>query len=141
RSRIRQAAARSLADRIIERLPKTYDQPLGKRFQDGADLSGGEWQKIAIARAYMRDAEVLILDEPTAALDARSEYEVFQRFRDLSRGRTAILISHRFSSVRMAARILVLENGRVAEAGSHEALVASGGRYAELFDLQASGYR
>ena len=141
RSRIRQAAARSLADRIIEGLPKAYDQPLGKRFQDGADLSGGEWQKIAIARAYMRDAEVLILDEPTAALDARSEYEVFQRFRDLSRGRTAILISHRFSTVRMADRILVLENGRVAEAGSHEALVASGGRYAELFDLQASGYR
>jgi ATP-binding cassette subfamily B protein len=105
------------------------------------DLSGGEWQKIAIARAYMRDAEVLILDEPTAALDARAEYEVFQRFRDLSVGKTAILISHRFSTVRMADRILILENGQVVEAGSHEQLVASGGRYAELFELQASGYR
>lgn len=141
RTRIRQAAERSLADRIIQRLPRGYDQPLGKRFHEGADLSGGEWQKIAIARAYMRDAEVLILDEPTAALDARSEYEVFQRFRDLSLGKTAILISHRFSTVRMADRILVLENGQVVEAGSHEALVASGGRYAELFELQASGYR
>ncbi|MBJ6127720.1 ABC transporter ATP-binding protein [Microvirga splendida] len=141
RSRIQQAAERSLADRIIQRLPRGYDQPLGKRFRDGTDLSGGEWQKIAIARAYMRDAEVLILDEPTAALDARSEYEVFQRFRDLSLGKTAILISHRFSTVRMADRILVLENGQVVEAGSHEQLVASGGRYAELFELQASGYR
>lgn len=141
RARIRQAAERSLADRIIQRLPRGYDQPLGKRFHEGADLSGGEWQKIAIARAYMRDAEVLILDEPTAALDARSEFEVFQRFRDLSLGKTAILISHRFSTVRMADRILVLENGQVVEAGSHEELVASGGRYAELFELQASGYR
>jgi ATP-binding cassette subfamily B protein len=141
RGRIQQAAERSLADRIIQRLPQGYDQPLGKRFHEGADLSGGEWQKIAIARAYMRDAEVLILDEPTAALDARSEYEVFQRFRDLSLGKTAILISHRFSTVRMADRILVLENGQVVEAGSHEQLVASGGRYAELFELQASGYR
>ncbi|MBM1169367.1 ABC transporter ATP-binding protein [Microvirga arabica] len=141
RSRIQQAAERSLADQIIQRLPQGYDQPLGKRFHRGADLSGGEWQKIAIARAYMRDAEVLILDEPTAALDARSEYEVFQRFRDLSLGKTAILISHRFSTVRMADRILVLENGQVVEAGSHEQLVASGGRYAELFELQASGYR
>ncbi|EIM28643.1 ABC transporter ATP-binding protein [Microvirga lotononidis] len=141
RSRIQQAAERSLADRIIQRLPRGYDQPLGKRFNEGADLSGGEWQKIAIARAYMRDADVLILDEPTAALDARSEYEVFQRFRDLSQEKTAVLISHRFSTVRMADRILVLENGRVVEAGSHEQLVASGGRYAELFELQASGYR
>lgn len=141
RSRIHQAAQRSLADRIIQRLPQGYDQPLGKRFHEGADLSGGEWQKIAIARAYMRDAEVLILDEPTAALDARSEYEVFQRFRDLSLGKTAILISHRFSTVRMADRILVLEDGHVVESGSHEELVTSGGRYAELFELQASGYR
>jgi ATP-binding cassette subfamily B protein len=141
RPRIRSAAERSLADSVIARLPKAYDQPLGKRFNEGADLSGGEWQKIAIARAYMREADVLILDEPTAALDARAEYEVFQRFRDLSRGKTAILISHRFSTVRMADRILVLENGRVAEAGAHEDLVASGGRYAELFELQASGYR
>ena len=100
--------------------PQGYDQPLGKRFNDGADLSGGEWQKIAIARAYMRDADVLILDEPTAALDARAEFEVFQRFRDLSRGKTAVLISHRFSTVRMADRILVLENGSVVEAGTHE---------------------
>ncbi|WP_201831813.1 ABC transporter ATP-binding protein [Microvirga zambiensis] len=141
RGRIRSAAERSLADPVIARLPKGYDQPLGKRFNEGADLSGGEWQKIAIARAYMREADVLILDEPTAALDARAEYEVFQRFRDLSRGKTAILISHRFSTVRMADRILVLENGQVAEAGAHEDLVASGGRYAELFELQASGYR
>jgi ATP-binding cassette subfamily B protein len=141
RDRIQQAAERSLADRIIERLPHGYDQPLGKRFHGGTDLSGGEWQKIAIARAYIRDAEVLILDEPTAALDARSEYEVFQRFRDLSLAKTAILISHRFSTVRMADRILVLENGQVVEAGSHEQLVASGGRYAELFEVQASGYR
>ena len=141
RSRIHQAAERSLADRIIQRLPQGYDQPLGKRFHEGADLSGGEWQKIAIARAYMRDADVLILDEPTAALDARSEYEVFQRFRDLSLGKTAILISHRFSTVRMADRILVLEDGHVVEFGSHEELVTSGGRYAELFELQASGYR
>jgi ATP-binding cassette subfamily B protein len=141
RSRIHQAAERSLADRIIQRLPQGYDQPLGKRFHEGADLSGGEWQKIAIARAYMRDADVLILDEPTAALDARSEYEVFQRFRDLSLGKTAILISHRFSTVRMADRILVLEDGHVVESGSHEELVTSGGRYAELFELQASGYR
>jgi ATP-binding cassette subfamily B protein len=141
RSRIHQAAQRSLADRIIQRLPQGYDQPLGKRFREGADLSGGEWQKIAIARAYMRDADVLILDEPTAALDARSEYEVFQRFRDLSLGKTAILISHRFSTVRMADRILVLEDGHVVESGSHEELVTSGRRYAELFELQASGYR
>lgn len=141
RNRIQQAAERSLADRIIQRLHHGYDQPLGKRFHEGADLSGGEWQKIAIARAYMQDAQVLILDEPTAALDARSEYEVFQRFGDLSLGKTAILISHRFSTVRMADRILVLENGQVAEAGSHNELVASGGRYAELFEMQASGYR
>jgi len=141
RDRIRHAAERSLADRVVAGLPRGYDQSLGKRFNEGSDLSGGEWQKIAIARAYMRDADVLILDEPTAALDARAEYEVFQRFRDLSRGKTAILISHRFSTVRMADRILVLENGRVAESGAHEDLVASGGRYAELFELQASGYR
>ncbi len=139
--RIQQAAERSLAHCVIQRLPHGYDQLLGKRFHEGADLSGGEWQKIAIARAYMRDAEVLILDEPTAALDARSEYEVFQRFRDLSLAKTAVLISHRFSTVRMADRILVLDNGQVSESGSHEQLVASGGLYAELFELQASGYR
>jgi ATP-binding cassette subfamily B protein len=105
------------------------------------ELSGGEWQKVAIARAYMRDAEVLILDEPTAALDARSEFEVFGRFKELSAGRTAILISHRFSSVRMADRILVLADGRVEASGTHAALLAQGGRYAELFELQAAGYR
>jgi ATP-binding cassette subfamily B protein len=140
-ARIAAAAGKSLADAVIARLPEGYGQRLGRRFEDGIDLSGGEWQKIAIARAYMRDAEVLILDEPTAALDARSEYEVFRRFRDLARGRSALLISHRFSTVRMADRILVLEGGRVMEAGTHEALLALGGRYAELFALQAAGYR
>ena len=126
---------------MIARLPRGYDQALGKRFNDGVDLSGGEWQKVAIARAYMRDADILILDEPTAALDPRAEYEVFRRFRDLSRGKTAILISHRFSTVRIADRILVIEDGRVIEAGAHEELIVSGGRYAELFELQAAGYR
>jgi ATP-binding cassette subfamily B protein len=139
--KVKGAAERSLADAIISRLPQGYDQPLGKRFANGADLSGGEWQKIAIARAYMRDAEVLILDEPTAALDARAEYEVFQRFRDLSRGRTVLLISHRFSTVRMADRVIVLGGGAVIEEGSHAELLARGGRYAELFELQAAGYR
>ena len=139
--RVRTAAERSLADQVITHLPQGFNQPLGKRFDEGIELSGGEWQKIAIARAYMRDADVLILDEPTAALDARSEYEVFKRFRDLSRGKTAIIISHRFSTVRMADRILVLESGQIIEAGSHEDLVAAHGRYAELFELQAAGYR
>ncbi|MEP7044178.1 MAG: ABC transporter ATP-binding protein [Dokdonella sp.] len=141
RARIERAAGQSLADAVIRRLPNGYDQVMGKRFRDGVDLSGGEWQKIAIARAYMRDAELLILDEPTAALDARSEFEVFQRFKELSAGKTAILISHRFSTVRMADRILVLEGGRIEEVGTHEALLASGKRYAELFELQAAGYR
>lgn len=141
RPRVVNAASRSLADRLIDRLPLRYDQPLGRRFNNGVDLSGGEWQKIAIARAYMRDADVLILDEPTAALDARAEYEVFERFKDLSRGRTAVIISHRFSTVRMADRIVVIEHGRVVEEGTHADLVAARGRYAELFDLQASGYR
>lgn len=139
--RIAAAAGRSLADTVIARLASGYGQRLGRRFEDGADLSGGEWQKIAIARAYMRDAEILVLDEPTAALDARSEFEVFQRFGDLARGRMAILISHRFSTVRMADRIMVLEGGRLAESGSHAELVAARGRYAELFELQARGYR
>ncbi len=141
RPRVTEAAGRSLADRLIDRLPLRYEQPLGRRFADGVDLSGGEWQRIAIARAYMRDAALLILDEPTAALDARAEYEVFERFKDLSRGRTAVLISHRFSTVRMADRIVVLGGGRVVEQGSHAALLALGGTYAELFALQASGYR
>lgn len=140
-ARVREAARLSLADAVIERLPGGYDQALGKRFRDGVELSGGEWQKIAIARAYMRDAEVLILDEPTAALDARSEYEVFQRFRNLSIGKTAVLISHRFSTVRMADRIIVLDGGRIEAIGSHAELLAAGGRYAELFELQAAGYR
>lgn len=140
-ARIAEAARRSVADAVIERLPKGYDQMLGKLFKDGVDLSGGEWQKIAIARAYMRDAQLLILDEPTAALDARSEFEVFQRFRDLSQARTAVLISHRFSSVRMADRILVLHDGRIEASGTHDELLAADGRYAELFELQAAGYR
>jgi ATP-binding cassette subfamily B protein len=114
---------------------------LGRRFEGGVDLSGGQWQKVALARAYMREAQVLILDEPTAALDARAEYEVFRRFADLTAGKIAIIISHRFSTVRMADRILVLENGGVMEEGSHEELMALGGRYAELFTLQAAGYR
>ena len=141
RSRIADAAERSLADEVIEKLPLGYDQVIGKRFRTGVELSGGEWQKIAIARAYMRDAQLLILDEPTAALDARAEFEVFQRFKELSEGKTAVLISHRFSSVRMADRILVLAEGQVEAMGTHEELLAQGGRYAELFELQATGYR
>jgi ATP-binding cassette subfamily B protein len=141
RPRITAAAQRSMADPVIAHLPDGYDQMIGKRFRNGVELSGGEWQKIAIARAYMRGAEVLILDEPTAALDARSEFEVFQRFKELSAGKTAILISHRFSSVRMADRILVLSGGRVESSGTHEQLLAQSGRYAELFELQAAGYR
>jgi ATP-binding cassette subfamily B protein len=141
RPRIERAAARSQADEVIARLPGGYEQMIGKRFRNGVELSGGEWQKLAIARAYMREAQVLILDEPTAALDARSEYEVFRRFKELSRGKTAVLISHRFSSVRRADRILVLAAGAVEAAGTHEELVAQAGRYAELFEVQAAGYR
>jgi ATP-binding cassette subfamily B protein len=141
RARIEEAARRALADEVIERLPMKYEQVIGRRFRNGVDLSGGEWQKIAIARAYMRDAQLLILDEPTAALDARSEFEVFQRFKELSSGKTAVLISHRFSSVRMADRILVLHEGRVEALGTHEELLAQRARYAELFELQAAGYR
>ncbi|KST56753.1 ABC transporter ATP-binding protein [Methylobacterium sp. GXS13] len=139
--RIAAAAARGLAAPVIERLPEGYAQPLGKRFAGGVDPSGGEWQKVALSRAYMREAEILILDEPTAALDARAEHDVFARFRELSAGRTTVLISHRFSTVRMADRILVLEGGRLLEDGSHAALMGQGGRYAELFTLQAQGYR
>jgi ATP-binding cassette subfamily B protein len=139
--RIRTAAAKSLADILIARLPQGYEQMVGRRFEGGVDLSGGEWQKLALARAYMRDAQLLILDEPTATLDARAEYEVFLRFADLTRGRMAVLISHRFSTVRMADRILVLEHGVIREQGTHGQLVRLGGRYAELFELQAAGYR
>ena len=133
---------RALADRVIERLPHALRAAARPALrQDGVELSGGEWQKVAIARVYMRDGAVLVLDEPTAALDARAEYEVFRRFRDLSLGRACLIISHRFSTVRMADRILVLEEGCVAEAGSHAELLARGGRYAALFELQAAGYR
>jgi ATP-binding cassette subfamily B protein len=138
---IKTAAERSLADSVAQRLKGQYDQMLGKRFDGGVDLSGGEWQKVALARAYMRDAQLLILDEPTAALDARAEYEVFLRFSELTKGRMAVLISHRFSTVRMADRILVLKGGELVEQGTHEALVGSGGLYSELFQLQAAGYR
>ncbi len=143
RSRIEASAKQSLANLLAEKLPGKYDQALGRRFQQGVELSGGEWQKVALARAYMRegDAELLILDEPTAALDARAEYEVFQRFAELTKGKMAVLISHRFSTVRMADRILVLDKGELIEIGSHEELLKKQGRYAELFNLQAMGYR
>jgi len=140
-ARVREAARRSLADSVAKRLERGYDQMLGRRFDGGVELSGGEWQKVALGRAYMRDAQVLILDEPTAALDARAEYEVFLRFAELTKGRMAVLISHRFSTVRMADRILVLRSGELVDQGTHEELVARGGLYAELFSLQAAGYR
>jgi len=126
---------------VIDALPAEYEQQLGKRFKDGVDLSGGQWQKIALARAYMKDAEVVILDEPTSALDARAEYEAFQRFIGLTKSKTAVIISHRFSTVRMADRILVLKDGGVHEIGTHEELLANKGLYAELFNLQAAGYQ
>ena len=135
------AAEKSLASSLLPRLARGYRQMLGRRFEGGVNLSGGEWQKIALARAYMRRAQILVLDEPTAALDARAEYEVFRRFSELVAGRTAILISHRFSTVRMADRIVVLQNGTITETGTHEELVRSEGLYAELFQLQAAGYR
>jgi ATP-binding cassette subfamily B protein len=141
RDLIERSAKQSLAESLIPKLPNGYDQQLGKRFADGVDLSGGEWQKVALARAYMRDAQLLILDEPTSALDARAEYQVFQRFAELTKEKSAILISHRFSTVRMADRILVLEKGELKEIGNHEELLAKGGIYAELFELQAMGYK
>jgi len=139
--RLRTAARKSLAEQVIATLPLHYEQMLGRRFEEGVDLSGGEWQKVALARAYLRDAQVLILDEPTAALDARSEFEVFQRFAELTEGKMALFISHRFSTVRMADRIVVLANGRIAEQGNHQQLMALGGRYAEMFEMQAASYR
>jgi ATP-binding cassette subfamily B protein len=140
-AQLKNAAGKSMANEVIERLPRDYEQMLGRRFDTGVDLSGGEWQKVALARAYLRDAQVLILDEPTAALDARSEYEVFQRFAELTAGKSALFISHRFSTVRMADRIVVLENGKIAEDGSHAELFSLGGRYAEMFEMQAASYR
>jgi ATP-binding cassette subfamily B protein len=138
---IETAARNSLAASLLPRFPRGYQQMLGRRFEEGVDLSGGEWQKIALARAYLRDAQLLILDEPTAALDARAEYEVFLRFSELVAGRMAILISHRFSTVRMADRIIVLRGGHVVESGTHEELLSAGGLYEELFRMQAAGYR
>ena len=139
--RIERAAHKSLADEVIAKLENGYEQMLGRRFETGVDLSGGEWQKLALARAYLRDAQVLILDEPTAALDARAEYQVFKRFNELTVGKMALFISHRFSTVRMAERIVVLENGCIAEEGTHDQLIARGRQYAEMFELQASSYR
>ena len=138
---VESAASKSLADEVIARLGAGYEQMLGRRFEGGVDLSGGEWQKLALARAYLRDSQLLILDEPTAALDARSEYQVFQRFAELTAGKMALFISHRFSTVRMADRIVVLENGNIVEEGTHEKLTRIGGRYAEMFELQAANYR
>jgi ATP-binding cassette subfamily B protein len=138
---VRAAAAKSGADAVIAKLPDGYGTMLGKWFEQGQQLSGGEWQKIALARAFMRDAQILILDEPTSSLDPQAEYEVFAHFRELTAGKSAIFISHRFSTVRLANRILVLENGGVLEEGTHEELLALGGRYAELFSLQAEAYR
>jgi ATP-binding cassette subfamily B protein len=135
------AARKSMADHVVGFLPRHYEQMLGQRFDQGVDLSGGEWQKIALARAYLRDAQLLILDEPTAALDARSEFEVFRRFSELTAGKMALFISHRFSTVRAADRIVVLDNGKVVEEGSHDQLASLGGRYAEMFEMQASSYR
>jgi ATP-binding cassette subfamily B protein len=138
---IREAAAKSGADAVIEKLPEAYESMLGKWFEHGQQLSGGEWQKVALARAFMRDAQLLILDEPTSSLDPQAEYEVFTHFRELTRGRSAIFISHRFSTVRLANRILVLEHGEILEEGSHSDLLAQAGRYNELFQLQAEAYR
>jgi ATP-binding cassette subfamily B protein len=138
---IESAAEKSLASGVVKRLRTGYDQMLGRRFEGGVDLSGGEWQKLALARAYLRDAQLLILDEPTASLDARSELEVFERFAELTFGKMALLISHRFSTVRMADRIVVIEGGRLVEEGSHSQLLAASGRYAAMFEMQAASYR
>ncbi len=140
-ARIRMSANKSGADQVIERLPSGYETMLGRWFNEGTQLSGGEWQKIALARAFMRNARILILDEPTSSLDARAEYDIFARFRELTAGTTAIFISHRFSTVRLADRIVVIEDGELKELGTHWELMALGGRYAELFNLQAEAYR
>jgi ATP-binding cassette subfamily B protein len=139
--RVIAAARRSGADGVISALPRGYDTILGKWLEDGEELSIGEWQKVALARAFMRDAQIIVLDEPTSSMDAKAEYEVFQSFRRLVSGRTAILISHRFSTVRMADRIYVLKHGSVIEGGTHEELVRAGGTYARLFEMQAQHYR
>ena len=140
-ARIKDAADRGGAGPIIENMPQGYDTMLGRRWEKGQELSGGQWQKIALARAFMRKAEVLVLDEPTSALDAEAEYEVFRRFGELMEGRIAVLISHRFSTVRMADRIVVLSAGKIIELGSHAELMQLDGAYARLFNLQAEGYR
>jgi len=139
-TRIKEAARQSFADKVIENLPNGYQQMIGRWFKQGTNLSGGEWQKIAIARAYMRDAQLLVLDEPTASLDARAEDEVFRRFVELTFDKCAVLISHRFSTVRMADRIVVLHEGKLLEHGTHDELLAVGGLYSELFQMQAAGY-
>ncbi|MGH9445335.1 MAG: ABC transporter ATP-binding protein, partial [Terriglobia bacterium] len=140
-AKIVEAAQKSGAHDLIQGLAGKYQQILGRRFEGGVDLSGGQWQTIALSRAYLRDAQLLILDEPTAALDARAEHEVFGRFAELTAGKMALLISHRFSTVRMADLIMVLENGNIVETGSHSELMTSGGRYSQMFELQASSYR
>lgn len=139
--RIEAAARKSTFSRVLERFPKGLDQVLGRRFAGGVELSGGEWQRVALSRAYLRDAQITILDEPSANLDARSELSIFERFMGLTNGRTSLMISHRFYTVRAADRILVLEGGAISEDGSHAELLAARGRYAELFEIQAAGYR
>jgi len=139
--KIVESARKSGAHAIIENLPEGYQTMLGRWFHGGHELSIGQWQRIALARAFMRDAEILVLDEPTASLDAQTEYEIFRHFQELTEGKMAILISHRFSTVRMADRIVVIRGGRIAESGSHQELLRQEGIYAELFGMQAEGYR
>ncbi len=140
-TRIKAAAGQAGADEVIARLPHGYDTVLGKRFEEGEELSMGEWQKVAVARAFLRDAQILVLDEPTSALDAKAEYEAYSKFRELVTGRTAILISHRLSTVKMADCVYVLERGRIVERGTHDELMLRGGTYAHLFETQPRQYR